>query len=464
MGDKKRPRGLKQAKAAESSEAGASGKRGVPVALSAKSTDRWTVTPAASETPAAESTESRKKQRKVSAASQAASGAEAESKAAASGPGTLMFEVSGASNEVEEVEQMLLRALADLEADQLQDSVLLLRGCVHECDKMVRIRSGDIPNATDEEREVQLAAVRETPILPAVFHFYYGTALFNLGLVEQAIASAGDVQDEQGEADLMQYMDAAIDRLEMGLELPDDEALAHAKIHGMLGKIKLHKAALMRDNPDAAAAVLDESEKHMREAMDAGFSKQAKKADRVEVLSDAAAACFAFADKHATTSDDTRRWADLTEKLWQLVRKVDAKNTNALVGLGSVSLLRGDQIIQAAEEMEDPEAKAAMLETANAPLKQAVEFFREALKRGADKDADGKPNVPVLCLVGEACVHLGNINDDDDDEGLDSAVALEYYTEAMRAFKTIQASDPDALPAHFAEFVADWEADMVDQQ
>ncbi|KAH6599548.1 hypothetical protein BASA50_002891 [Batrachochytrium salamandrivorans] len=362
--------------------------------------------------------------------------------------GTLMFQVATGANEVEDVEQMLLRGLADIDADQLQEGVLLLRGCVHECDKMLRVRNGDVPNATEEERQLQLGAVAETLTLSTLFYWVYGYALYNLGLAE--VQSQPATVSETEKIDLMEYFDAAVDRLETGLTQSNKDTLSICKIHDSLGRIKMHKAELLKEYRDQADILLIDCEKHFATVLE---SKLEDKDMWISMLSNISRICQNYSENDAASIDDAHRWRALSKRTWEMVLQEDDKNVDALVGLGSILLNVGDQIIESAENNSSEEDMQEAIE----PLVQAADLLRKAIEI---TQADGHVNVPALCLLGEVCVNLGNLNEDGDDEDMDSEIALAFYTEAVQAFKTVRSADPEALPLRFAEFIQEWEGDM----
>lgn len=76
------------------------------------------------------------------------------------------------------------------EGNVAYDCKLLFRGVVHECDKMIRVRNNDVPNATPEEMELLLEKVEKSQdgqILPLSleFHLIYAKSLYFLSLLEE---------------------------------------------------------------------------------------------------------------------------------------------------------------------------------------------------------------------------------------------------------------------------------------
>ncbi|KAK6093458.1 hypothetical protein MT418_006075 [Batrachochytrium dendrobatidis] len=345
---------------------------------------------------------------------------------------TIIFEVASGSDEVEDVEQMLIRGHTDIEAGQVQEGILLLRGCIHECDKMIRVRNGNIPKATKEEQQLQQVAIAETPTLSAMFYWVYGCALYYLGLAEaqsQTLAESGS--EESNPTKLADFIEAAIDRLETGLELGENDPVAICKINGFLGKIKMHKVHF--------SIVLD--------------SKLEDKVTWISMMSDIAQICYNYSEKDDIKLEDKKQLTEFSQKIWKIILKEDDRDVNSLVGLGSALLASADELIEAAEQNESED----QLEDALSLLLQAAHYFRSALDLTQDQD---KVNVPVLCLLGETCIHLGNLNEDDDEQSINSQTAVSFYIEAVQSFNKVQQSDPEALPAQFAEFLQEWDADM----
>eukprot|EP00842_Homolaphlyctis_polyrhiza_P000784 jgi/Hompol1/1706/HPOL_005690-RA len=257
---------------------------------------------------------------------------------------------------------------------------------------------------------------------------------------------------------LIEYMDAAIDRIEIGLASAVDPTVSsHLKLHALMGQIKLRKAVLVRfKSEDDSDALLAESEKSFDEARRAESSHTAT---RNRVLADAAQMCYAFADRDAKTRLVADHWIQYARGIWEEILESDSVHLRAHVGLGTVLLHTGDLIIEQSEINNSEEG----LEAAIAPLEQALEHLRKAIEihdAASESEKAGTSKVAIQCLLGEVCVNLGNLNEDGDDEGMDSEIALAFYTEAVQAFKAVQSVDPQALPAQFAEFVQEWEADM----
>ncbi|KAL5036956.1 hypothetical protein BDEG_24884 [Batrachochytrium dendrobatidis JEL423] len=364
---------------------------------------------------------------------------------------TIIFEVASESDEVEDVEQMLIRGHTDIEAGQVQEGILLLRGCIHECDKMIRVRNGNIPKATKEEQQLQQVAIAETPTLSAMFYWVYGCALYYLGLAEaqsQTLAESGS--EESNPTKLADFIEAAIDRLETGLELGENDPVAICKINGFLGKIKMHKISLVFETPKVVEQLLNECQVHFSIVLD---SKLEDKVTWISMMSDIAQICYNYSEKDDIKLEDKKQLTEFSQKIWKIILKEDDRDVNSLVGLGSALLATADELIEAAEQNESED----QLEDALSLLLQAAHYFRSALDLTQDQD---KVNVPVLCLLGETCIHLGNLNEDDDEQSINSQTAVSFYIEAVQSFNKVQQSDPEALPAQFAEFLQEWDADM----
>ncbi|KAI8927176.1 hypothetical protein BC831DRAFT_453623 [Entophlyctis helioformis] len=391
---------------------------------------------------------------------------------------TLTLEVSAGADDIEEVEHLFQRALADLDAGQDDSARLLLRGCVHECDKMVRIRTGHVPNATDEERDFLEASAKTLPPLTPSFYWVYGFSLLHLGISESALrnkpkfsseadhaqeADDQDVQDAEsnengGGQGLLEYLEATLDPIESGLALAaaENNTAITGKLHALLAAVKLRKSGLVHHaSPKMAKALVAETKNHMKLAETAAYPTSS---DHASVLAEMARECKRYADHDATSPKQEQEWLSAASRLWELALKDEPNNIKALVGLGSIALSAGCKLSESddedAEDASDPEAAIKLLKT-------AANYFRKVLDLTQKDGKASVSSVPVLCLLGEACVELGNLHEDDDDEGEDSEEAIAFYREAVDAFKQVLSVDAKLLPSMFEEFLQDWEKDMV---
>jgi hypothetical protein len=104
---------------------------------------------------------------------------------------------------------------------------MLFRGVVHECDKMVRVRNNDVPNATKEELELLQERVKLCPVLPFNFYLTYANALYNLSLVEEENAHLTNSSS-------IAFLNEALYKAETALDLMDC-----VESHYVIGRILL---------------------------------------------------------------------------------------------------------------------------------------------------------------------------------------------------------------------------------
>jgi hypothetical protein len=134
---------------------------------------------------------------------------------------TDLNQVEGNGNNKEESDT----DLNQVEGDKERSSLMLFRGVVHECDKMIRIRQDklkeSVPQATEEELNMLLERIKDNKILPQEFYLIYANALFYLSLLEDL--NGHKSIDESTAA----FLDESIYRIQHALEMDSSNANAH---------------------------------------------------------------------------------------------------------------------------------------------------------------------------------------------------------------------------------------------
>ncbi|KAI9017031.1 hypothetical protein BC832DRAFT_4742 [Gaertneriomyces semiglobifer] len=332
----------------------------------------------------------------------------------------------------------------------IEGALDLLRGCIHECDKILRIKDGVIPAPKDEREDGEDGPSSSTsqpnldaPI-PPEFYLVYGNALFQLGVL-----TAGS---EEGEESLMDYLNAAAERLERGLERALEDGLPEPlAVKTSLGRILLQKASLMLEGSvDMATAESAKLAAQAETLLMVDFSRL-DESDRNPLLLESAAAAQRYADM-VPQLEGRKKWNEFAQELF---KQVSGASMEASIGLGSCELSIANYYAERAEEGGDLD-KGLIRE----PLERALKHFDTA----RNLDDPDKPHVPLLCLVGETYVNLGNVFDDTEgNDGPSESESLSegYYKKAIECFRRAQKFDADALPSHFAEFVDEWEQDLL---
>jgi Nuclear pore complex subunit Nro1 len=240
---------------------------------------------------------------------------------------TLVLEVSSSLNEMDELQDMHDSALATLESEP---DIALLRGCIHECDKMVRVRHSTLDVPADELAVLQ-QSIDALPVLPQRFH---------LGDVNEG--SSGNLRAS--------FMDAAIERAEIGLKI--DEKESYPDLLHSVARSYIHKCALIDDGEmpiEHVKSYIKKLQHHTKALSKESAEDEATKEGLVATLLELAQCCFLIGDKLADITVG-KEWISYMESLWQFVLTIDAKCSEAQIGLGNCSLAQADMLLDGEDD------------------------------------------------------------------------------------------------------------------
>ncbi|KAJ1793072.1 hypothetical protein LPJ59_004762, partial [Coemansia sp. RSA 2399] len=97
---------------------------------------------------------------------------------------------NGEATEVDELEGIFDSAMGELGADSTERALTLLRGTIHECDRILRLHHHD---------------ANEVPLEPK-FYYIYGTALYSITELAEEVDEATKERKE--------YLELALERLD----------------------------------------------------------------------------------------------------------------------------------------------------------------------------------------------------------------------------------------------------------
>ncbi|KAI8916062.1 hypothetical protein EDD86DRAFT_197573 [Gorgonomyces haynaldii] len=230
----------------------------------------------------------------------------------------LVLEVSG-ENEMEELDSLFQTAVEYLDTDPEQ-AKMLLRGCIHECDKMVRIRHGDIPNATEEEKQFLLESIKTMPILPQQFHLIYANALYYSSLVED---------------EALGFLDQSIDRAHIGLESQSEHTkeLLHC-----LARSTIQKALISEEKQK-----VDDYKQSLESLLKQDYSETLG-----QLLLELAHFGVTYADK-LEEKKERLSWLGYVMNAWEFVQR-QSEDVQADIGVGNTWLVKADILMEDEEE------------------------------------------------------------------------------------------------------------------
>ncbi|KAJ3262523.1 hypothetical protein HK103_000052 [Boothiomyces macroporosus] len=335
---------------------------------------------------------------------------------------TVVLEIHG-QNDMDELEQLFTSALAQLDEDNAEQAILLFRGVIHECDKMLRVRKEGVPDATEEEKAVIEESIKSCPVLPYSFYVTYANGLYYLSLIE-------DISNE----DKIGLLEHGLELLEQAEELEKHESIPHAACRLILQKSVLKNEPIPKEFHDQVDLLL--------------ASKNIPNLLEIFQLSNGYTDILESAEKKI-------EWTETNAKNWQKVVKLDKENEKCFIGLGNCFLGLADDLIQLQEEAEDVKNEQVV-----PYLQKAINAFKEAVKIQSKKtDLEKSTQINLLLFLGESLVNMGNLTDIDDD-GADNSESQKHYAEAVETFEKVLELDSAALPEHFEEFLSQWKQDF----
>ncbi|KAJ3017942.1 hypothetical protein HKX48_003268 [Thoreauomyces humboldtii] len=365
------------------------------------------------------------------------------------------------SQDAPPTEVQILRTLYDTAiekhtAGDLLAAQDLFRGCVHECDKALRVRAGQFPDMP----------VPEEPLTPD-FYLVYGNALMQVG----TNAEDGSAEKEQ----LGGLLDAAVERLEEGLAIARGGEDAERELRVSLGKVLLEKATLHleRSGPSPTITTLtDRALKHFNipSLLFVSISDKANDLNFLPTVLDVASACQRFASVCAGGAGEwevCEKWNDRAKELYGKALEVSTSSSEALIGIGACSLALAGELLALAEDRADE----AEEESSDAPegtekvishLNNASDHFNRVEKLLGASEIE--KNASLLTMLAETNLNLGNIYDVSDDEKTKQK-ATEHYKKAVAYFRAVGKADPEhVLDEGLREFVDELEKGLAEEE
>ncbi|TPX71504.1 hypothetical protein SpCBS45565_g01087 [Spizellomyces sp. 'palustris'] len=331
-------------------------------------------------------------------------------------------------------------AVAKQESADLEGAVDLFRGCIHECDKILRIRCGELLHTTDERGENGSSENKETGPLPPAFYLVYGNALAQLGLLNSK-------EDETPTETLNDHLEAALERLERGLERAQEDGISPP----LRLRISLGKASNMLQSGSVSEG--EEKVTRLADRAAAEFKidfNSITDSDKDEDMLEAGAASQRYADL-LQERQGRQGWNDIATALFQKLLEVNPSSVDASIGIGACKLSMANYYLEKMDDGDQVDGELII-----GPLEQALSQFESAQQQSKEADTI---HVSLACLMGETLVNLGNLYDD-----TDADKAEDYWKSAIKCFRKVQQVDPEALPEQFKDFVDEWEKDLEESQ
>ncbi|KAJ2866104.1 hypothetical protein GGI22_001359 [Coemansia erecta] len=315
---------------------------------------------------------------------------------------------NGEATEVDELEGIFDNAMAELGADSTERALTLLRGTIHECDRILRLHHHD---------------ANEVPLEPK-FYYIYGTALYSITKL---------AEEDEDIKERKEYLELALERLDQARGAITGAEPFAWRVHVGMAKAALELLAFNGDDG------LDVPLQSLDSALAAMEHDPATQTDTESL---------AIVDLVLSLADSRRFPPLLNAKLvaWgeTKLRVIleDSQSADARYLLARALWLQASELLDAQEEEEEEEDERIAEE---AKIKDLLSKANELLEDGASSDA--------LLLRGEAILNLGNVQDDDNEQE-------KFYGMAVDAFKRAQKLGD--IPDQFVQLINDFEQDDDD--
>ncbi|KAJ2558455.1 hypothetical protein EV175_000785 [Coemansia sp. RSA 1933] len=326
---------------------------------------------------------------------------------------------NGEATEVDELEGIFDSAMSELSGGESDDTaeraLTLLRGTIHECDRILRVH--------DENTKDQKDAV---PLEPR-FYYIYGTALYS-------ITELSDTTDRK------EYLELAFERLDQArAAITGSEPFAW-RVHVGMAKAALELLALLGESKqdtrclDAPLVSLDGALVAMEH--DTDTQTETETLAIVDLV-------LSLADSRTLTQPLNSRlvtWCETT------LREMLKTNTTADIQylLARTLWLQASELIDMLEDDDDDDEQ----ESSSADKERVAELLStadELLREGATSDA--------LLLRGEVVLNLGNVQDSESEQERLYGVAVDTFRRAQEI---------GDIPDQFVQLINDFEQDGSD--
>ncbi|KAJ1903503.1 hypothetical protein GGI09_003863 [Coemansia sp. S100] len=320
------------------------------------------------------------------------------------------------ANEMDELEGIFDSAMEELSGGDSERAITLLRGTIHECDRILRVHDRDVE-----------AGVEAIEIEPR-FYYIYGTALFSISEL-----SAPELEDQRWE-----YLELSQHRLEQAKEAMTGKEPFAWRVYDGLAKIGLDLLSREMSDEEAteeAALKLAATTANFDSALAALASIDAEQA-KSETLS-VVEMVQSLADSSCLGEAGSATLMDWTEAKLAALPEPTAEDEHA----SEIRYLRARALWIRASVL-----LGQMDETDEIPDKDT---FQRLLNEACGLLAEAETREALL-LRGEVQLNLGNTQEDGDEQD-------RLYRLAIKDFKLVQANGE--LSEELTQFIEDFEQD-----
>ncbi|KAJ2520457.1 hypothetical protein GGI11_002285, partial [Coemansia sp. RSA 2049] len=347
--------------------------------------------------------------------------------------------LKGEATEIDELEGIFESAMGEVSAAAAEESteraVTLLRGTIHECDRILRVHHHQHQNQSQTHKEGEDAAdgLQPPPLQPK-FYYIYGSALYS-------ITELSDEQDgKEKETEKAEYLELALERLGQARDgMAGTEAFAW-RVHMGMAKTALELMALGGGEEEGDA---DDEQQHnhsLAEAIESLDSAlEAMRHDpAMEEEAAAAGESLGAVDLVLSLADSRRLAPELNarfvawgeSKLRGMLENpgLTATDTSSDIRylLARALWLQASALLDAQDEGEDEDEDEDNEEKDDEGNEKIADLLRSASKLLGDASTS-----EALLLRGEVLLNLGNVQDANDAQE-------QLYEQAIGTFKRAQ--------------------------
>ncbi|KAJ3094331.1 hypothetical protein HK100_006177 [Physocladia obscura] len=366
------------------------------------------------------------------------------------------------AKQIQQTQEMLAMALAKLaeanevneteSIDATDEAAALLRGVVHESDRILRVHFAQQENSNSNDNG------SSNNFLPPAFHLAYGEALLRLALLMDTDSDA-ETEAENGP---IAFLDAAVSRFETGLEVANaskdiwmlNEAIARALIH----KANI----LIVQDPTVPSSIIDpiisSAHTHISAILKTlGNSDLNQSLESILLL-------VKHADiRQQVHPEAAKRCVNIARLDIVALLKFNDLHVPSLIALAQTYMTAANDLLDAAEstgnldDMDEDDSKNEKIDfkVVSKLLEEALKYTTKAQIASGSTYESGK-NVTLQLLLGEIYVNKANLLDENENED----EANKFYKLAVSCFKAVETVDAAALPDAFDSFLRDWESEI----
>lgn len=342
-----------------------------------------------------------------------------------------------------------LRYLYDQVKSGEEGSISMVRGMVHECDRILRKSDSAMETGTDEDDEDW------TTPLPWSFHYIYAWALYRLSIFEDELLS-----EKKSASSMQEFQMTALERAQRARELlaspqqdkvTSDEItldIKHWQVYTLTAAISV---SLAPQGAQGASEAAEERCKTIVSDLQSGLRNESPAPNsRTECIAELCTIADLFRSYADSQWESKCDWTLFALQVLNIASTVDAEAIDVSLGYGACHLQSAMPLVQEAYDKleEDEEYQGDLISSARKELDLAIKYLEKAYKGVVDSDRESD----VVAMYAEALANRGNMEREDDE------VQKGYWTKAIEVVNN--AIEKGAkLPKELLEMISELQDD-----